>query len=111
MRNHPLVLQRSQALGIGYDDAEELVRSQALRDPAAAAAVKQIDDARAATTADAAALSVDMAERMGLTPEQVVSLVDALADDPAVETWLIRRVNLTRADGKQPPHDSHPENQ
>jgi hypothetical protein len=111
MRNHPLVVQKSLVLGIGYDDAEDLIRSQAARDPAAADAVKQIDASRAVEKAAAADLSKDMASRLGLSAEAVVSLVDRLADDPEAETWLLRRVNLTRADGKQPAHDVHPENQ
>ena len=111
MRSHPLVVQRSLVLGIGYDDAEDLVRSQASRDPAAAAAVAEIDAAREKARANAASLGKEMAQRLGLSAGAVVALVDALASDPEAETWLMRRVNLTRADGTQPPYDSHPENQ
>ncbi len=108
MRNHPFVAVKALHMGLGYDDAEAIVRAS--KDPASVQAVREIDAARAVTRADAIALNKDMAARLGLSPEKVAALVATLAASPDLETWLLRRVNLTRAGGTPLADDSHPEN-
>ncbi len=109
MRSNPVVLQKSHQLAIGYDDAEAIVRAQ--KDPASKQAVAEIDAALAAEKKHAAAKNADMAKRLGLSAGQAKALVAALVADPALETWLLRRVYLTRADGRPPDDDFHPENE
>ncbi len=109
MRDHPLVLAKSHQLALGYDDAEAIVRGS--RDPASKAAVAEIDAARAAERERVKGLNADMTKRLGLTAGQARALVAALTADPALETWLLRRVYLTRADGRAPDDDSHPTNE
>jgi hypothetical protein len=111
MRNHPVVMNKAFAANVGYDDAEDLVRVAAKRgDPESVKAVREIDEARAAARAAAAALNDDMAGRLGLTMDQVAALVAKLVGDPDPEKWLLRRVNLTRASERTLDHDEHHEN-
>ena len=113
MRIHPHVNAVATRLGIGYDDALALVRSQA-NDPAAVAAVKEIEAADLAECERATAKNAGMVGRLEAAqagPIMVTALIEALAADPKLETWLIRRVNLTRAHGKAPADHEHPENE
>jgi hypothetical protein len=110
VRNHPHVNAVATRLGIGYEDALALVRSQAA-DPVAVAAIKDIDAARAAQREQAKAKNTDMGKRLGLDLSGIAGLVETLADDPELETWLVRRVNLMRASGVAPTHEEHPENE
>lgn len=105
MRNHPLVKEKAVHMGIGYDDAEAIVRAQ--KDASSVAAVKQIDAARGKAKVDAEKVNKDMASKMGLTMDQVSTLVDKMVACPDLETWLLRRVNLTRANGCPLSHDEH----
>ena len=108
MRNHPVVNAKSLAMGIGYDDAEAIVRAS--KDPACVQAVKEIDAARAKQKQDAVKLNKEMAAKLGMEWKAVVALVARLVADPALETWLLRRVNLFRASEAPPADDEHPEN-
>lgn len=110
IRDNAHVQATAQRLGIGYDDALALVRSQA-SDPLAVAAAREIDAAVVAGRARASALFADMAGRTGLEPAAIASLVEKLAADAELETWIMRRVNLTRANGAAPAIDEHPENE
>ncbi len=113
MRAHPHVNAVSLRLGIGYEDALALCRSQA-NDPLAVAAVKEIQAADVAERERATAKNSDMMSRLADPQDgkiHVGKLIATLADDPELETWLLRRVNLTRAHGKAPADDEHPENE
>ncbi len=108
MRDHPFILMRGRELGLGYDEAEAVVRG--MKTPEAQAAVAQVDAARAKTRDAAAKLNADMAGRLGLPLPEVAELLSTLAADGALETWFLRRLNLTRAHGRPPADDEHPQN-
>lgn len=108
VRNHPVVLTRSLHEQKGYDEAEDLIRGEARRgDATAAKAVAEIDAAEAKMKADAIALNNDMTARLGMNAQQVAALVNKLESDPALERWLLRRVNLTRAHGRELTAEEH----
>lgn len=108
MRDHPLVRAKSLQLSLGYDEAEAIVRSQ--KDAASTQAVREIDAARDKARLDAIALNKDMAARLGMTTDQARELAGRLVADPALETWLLRRVHLWRASEGPPADDAHSEN-
>ncbi len=108
MRHHPVVKSKSLHEQIGYDEAEDLIRGDARRgDAAAKQACKEIDDAEAKMKADAIALNQKMAGKLGMTMDQATALVKHLHDNPDLENWLLRRVNLTRAHGRELTHEEH----
>ena len=67
--------------------------------------------AHAAEAVRAKAKNTDMFGRLGLDSAETAELIGTLAADPELETWLLRRVNLTRANGSVPGENEHPENQ
>lgn len=109
MRNHPAVMKLVHEKAVGYDDAEAILRGR--KDAESTAAVLEIDEARARARVEALAQSKDMAGRLGLDLDGVRRLVDDLAGDAELETWLARRVQLAKAHGEAPAHDDHPTNE
>ena len=91
-----------------------LARSQ-VNDPLAVAAVRDIEAELAVERERASVKNLDMIGRLSLgaaigEPE-TVALIAVLAADAELETWLMRRVNLTRASGRPPAANEHPENE
>jgi hypothetical protein len=108
LRTHPAVLTRALHEQTGYDEAEDLIRGEARRgDSAAKKSVAEIDAAEAKMKTDASALNADMAKRLAMSAAQAAELVRRLEADPDLERWLLRRVNLTRALGRELSADEH----
>lgn len=108
-RDHPVVKAKSQAMCLGYDDAETLIRAS--KDAASVQAAKEIDAARERIRQKAIHLNADMTELLDQGGKvNVPDLVATLAANPQAETWLIRRVQLTRAHEAPPADDFHPVN-
>ena len=100
MQMHPAVRDLAAKMQLDYADAEHVLRGQAKTDQAAAAAVKEIDAAAAAEKAAAVKANADGAAALGLSPDQARDLVNKLAADPKLQTWLASRVNWTIAHGR-----------
>ncbi len=111
-RDHHHVKALAQEKAISYDEAEDLTRYQAQRGCALSGqVVKEIDSLRESNRTEATLLNKSMAAKLGTDTDGAAKLIAAIAADSTLESWLARRVNLTRADGRVPPHDSHHENQ
>ncbi len=111
MRDHPYIKKVSHDRFLGYDEAEGIVRHMAgTGDASAAAAVKEVDAARAKARKAALDLNTVMAGKLGLSLSAANDLVLSLATDPKLYTWLCRRVQLTAANDRPPADDEHSEN-
>ena len=97
---HARVIETTVRLGIGYAEAESLMRVQAQSDAGMAAVVAKIDRDVSAHKAAARERNTRMAAKVHQLPAS--KLIAALAADPALFTWLCERVHLTVAHERPP---------
>ncbi len=101
MNAHPKIAETSVRLNIGHVEAEQILRGMASTDPAAAKAVAEIDRGREETRAAGLRRIQGMAKALGWAREESARITNLMAKNPAMLTWLSRRVHLTIA-GEKP---------
>lgn len=98
MTDHPALKAVEVKYQTGRAEALTILRGMAVTDPAAAQAVKEIEQAGEAARAQRRAENRGQAAALGFDhPEQAQALVLKLATHPELFTWLCKRVHLTVA--------------
>lgn len=102
---HHAIRELAAKESCGYDEAEDRIRAAALRDPAKAATVVEIDAGRASAKAEILKKNKTMAEALGWTLDEARDVIAKMHANPALLTWLSKRVHLAMAGDYVPQDD------
>ena len=103
--DHPALSLIEVTHQVGRPIAEAILRSQAASNPAAAKAIKEIDEERARRKGANVSTGADMAKRLDMSPDQARDLALKLSEDLELFTWLCGRVHQSLASERALAHD------